>query len=190
MKTLIIHPNDRSTDFLKPIYHLLPRYTVITSGTKDEVNKAIKEHDRILMMGHGSPHGLFGVGQFNYSSYIIDKDTVELLRGKECVFIWCNADKFVTTHNLKGLYSGMFISEQREAEYCDLPMGEITISMVNESNELFAFWFGKELTHYIKKENTDNTLREMYNDMLKGYQHVADCNLVAQYNIERLYLAE
>jgi len=29
-KILIIHPDDRSTDFLKPIYEKLPNITVIT----------------------------------------------------------------------------------------------------------------------------------------------------------------
>jgi hypothetical protein len=65
MKTLVIHPKDRTTDFLKPIYHGRG-YTVITGGcTKADVAKAIDEHDHIIMMGHGTPQGLLAVGQFN-----------------------------------------------------------------------------------------------------------------------------
>lgn len=65
MRTLVIHPKDKTTDFLKPIYHGRG-YTVITGGcTKDDVAKAIDEHDHIIMMGHGTPQGLLAVGQFN-----------------------------------------------------------------------------------------------------------------------------
>jgi hypothetical protein len=65
MKTLVIHPKDKTTDFLKSIYHGRG-YTVITGGcTKDDVAKAIDEHDHIIMMGHGTPQGLLAVGQFN-----------------------------------------------------------------------------------------------------------------------------
>lgn len=65
MKTLVIHPKDKTTDFLKPIYEGRD-WTVITGGcTKDDVAKAIDEHDHIIMMGHGTPQGLLAVGQFN-----------------------------------------------------------------------------------------------------------------------------
>lgn len=65
MRTLVIHPKDKSTDFLKPIYDGR-NWTVITGGcTKADVEKAIAEHDHIIMMGHGTPQGLLAVGQFN-----------------------------------------------------------------------------------------------------------------------------
>ena len=62
MKTLVIHPDDRSTDFLKPIYSNLPNTTVLTENvSQPTLKKAITEHDQIIMMGHGSPSGLFNV---------------------------------------------------------------------------------------------------------------------------------
>jgi len=122
MNTLVIHPADKSTDFLKPIYQNSLDTTVLTGGTKVEVNKAIESHDRIMMMGHGSPYGLFTVGKFkSENGYVIDGTTVKLLKDKECIFIWCNADAFTNKHGLDGLYSGMFISEVSEAYYCGLP---------------------------------------------------------------------
>ena len=61
----MIHPKDKSTDFLKPIYHGR-NVRVITGGcTKEDVAKAIDEHDHIVMMGHGTPQGLLAMGQFN-----------------------------------------------------------------------------------------------------------------------------
>lgn len=66
MNKLIIHPEDRSTDFLKVIYDGRDDTTVITGGkTTEEVNEAIKSHDHIVMLGHGTPQGLLSVGKFN-----------------------------------------------------------------------------------------------------------------------------
>lgn len=54
MKTLVIHPADRSTDFLCPIYEPVKNKTVITGGiTKEHLRKYIRDHDRIQIMGHG-----------------------------------------------------------------------------------------------------------------------------------------
>lgn len=65
-KILVIHPKDKSTDFLKPIYHGRSDVTVITGGcTREDVNKAIDEHDHIVMLGHGTPQGLLAMNQFN-----------------------------------------------------------------------------------------------------------------------------
>jgi len=182
MKTLVIHPKDRTTDFLKPIYENIPNATVLTEGLKSDVIELIKEHDRIIMMGHGSPWGLFGVGRFRegsyYSSYVIDNETVHaLLPKKQNVFIWCNADKFVNRHELKGFYSGMFISEVGEATYCDLP--NTPQSVVDESNNQFATIVGKVI---------DKPLFEAYKDIRQQYKVLAEGNPVAQYNYERLYL--
>ena len=183
MKTLIIHPQDSSTDFLIPIYMNLKSFpdfndvTIIRSGSKDEVDEQIKQHDRIMMMGHGSPHGLFAVGQFGAIGMIIGPATVPLLQNKECIFIWCNADKFVETYNLKGLYSGMFISEVGEANYCDLP--GTSQDTVTESNEFFAIELGSV---------SERSLDEMYEHIRYSYGMLAESNAVAEYNNNRLYL--
>lgn len=65
-RKLVIHPKDRTTDFLKVIYAGRDDMTVINGGvTKETVKKAIDAHDHIIMMGHGTPQGLLAVGQFN-----------------------------------------------------------------------------------------------------------------------------
>ena len=185
MKTLVIHPSDRSTDFLTPIYMNLKSFpdfddvTIITGGmTRAEVDQEIINHDRILMMGHGSPGGLFSVGQFiDSQGYVISHATADLLRDKECIFIWCNADQFVKTNNLKGLYSGMFISEVMEASYCGLP--GTPQSIVDESNNYFA----KELGRV-----SGQPLVEAYEYVRDTYGILAETNPVAKYNHYRLYL--
>ena len=77
MKTLIIHPDDRSTDFLKPIYSGLSNTTVLTENiSQPALKEAIVEHDQIIMMGHGSPSGLFNVSSIGHNFFTIGKEHV------------------------------------------------------------------------------------------------------------------
>ena len=178
MRTLIIHPHDESTHFLKPIYEDIPNKTVITGGLLiSDIRNLIYIHDRIIMLGHGSPKGLFGI---NFDrSYVIDKDTVDLLQDKECIFIWCHADQFVKEHNLKGLYSGMFVSEVVEALMYKLKNDE---KQITDSNNGFAFMLGSVINKM--------PLNEAYNQVKKDYGFLAKSNEIANYNNERLnYIA-
>jgi len=177
MKTLVIHPHDQSTHFLKPIYENIPNKTIITGGLfVDEINKLIYNHDQIIMLGHGSPKGLFGV---NFKrSYVIDEDQVDLLQDKECIFIWCHADQFVKQHGLKGFYSGMFVSEVGEALMYKLKGDK---KLINESNNTFAFMLGSVI---------NQPLPEIYKQVKKDYGWLAERNEIAKYNHERLALAE
>jgi hypothetical protein len=179
MNTLIIHPEDPSTSFLDIVYEPIKNKTIVTGGvSKAEVQQLIREHDRVMMMGHGSPGGLFNVGKFkNCSAYIIDQQMVPLLNEKDnSVFIWCNADKFVDVFKLKGFYSGMFISEVGEAYYCGLPGTEQ--DQVDESN----YGFCNIIAKYI---NDDKNL--IHENVKKEYGIIAENNPVAFYNNNRLY---
>lgn len=195
MTTLIVHPKDSSTTFLDIVYKDVPNQTLITGGiTKAELLDLIESHDRVMMMGHGSPGGLFSVGQFKgdgsrYAGYIIDETMVEALNKKDnSVFIWCNADKFVEFHGLKGFYSGMFISEVGEARYCSrefdlndlfaIKLMTTTQEEVDESN----YGFVKIISKYIN-ESTDSIHQKVKNE----YGLIAENNAVAEYNNKRLY---
>jgi len=165
MKTLIVHPHDRSTDFLSQIYKGRD-FTVITEHKqklrKNKFIQEIKNHDRIIMMGHGYPGGLF-------MSYI-DSTLVYLLKEKECICIWCNADQFVNKYGLKGFYTGMFISEVSEAMWFHI---ETDQAEVNFSNELFT---------QLVTENIDN--EDIHIELKENY--VGDSPVI-QYNNDRLY---
>ena len=179
MSTLIIHPEDPSTSFLDIVYSGIPDKTLVTGGVSvTELAEMIDNHDRIMMMGHGSPWGLFSVGKFkNTGGYIIDNSLVWLLsQKKNNVYIWCNADQFVKRHQLGGFYSGMFISEVGEAFYCGLP--GTTQDIVDESN----FGFCHILSEYINEDK--NTI---YNNVKMEYGLIAKDNPVALYNHKRLY---
>ena len=179
MKTLVIHAEDSSTDFLCPIYQTIEDKTVLRKGvTKKEVAEQIKVHDRIIMLGHGSPEGLFAVGQFKTdNAYIIDSSLSEILAEKEeNVYIWCHANKFVEKFDLKGFYTGMFVSEILEALYCDLPLVEQKV--VDESNDGFS----KIVSNYVNHSKST-----IYDKTIEEYQIIANNNLVAAYNIVRIY---
>lgn len=181
MKTLVIHPQDRSTDFLKPIYENISNAIILNGGaTKDEVRELITQHDRIIMLGHGSPNGLFTVGRFTGTNgYIIDHTMVDALKDKECISIWCHADQFMNKHWLYGFYSGMFISEVGEATVCGLPGTSQTT--VDTSNNYFAQLLGEVI---------NESLSIIYNHVKVHYGYLIEENPVAAYNHKRLTLAE
>ena len=181
MKTLVIHPKDSSTDFLKPIYENIPNKTVVTGGaTPEQLKNMIIAHDRIMMMGHGSPSGLFSIGNFPSWGLIINESLVEILRtkGSNLFFIWCNADAFVKQHNLKGFYTGMFISEVEEALYSGV--GEVTQDEVDTSNNTFS---------RLLSECDINDIEGTYQFVSGEYGKLAGVSDVADYNNRRLYLA-
>lgn len=154
MKTLVIHPTDSSTKFLSVVYEGKD-WTVLTkSPSRTELLKIIKEHDRIIMMGHGSGNGLF---DFIGMHFFIDSTFAYLLRKKICVCVWCNADIFVEKHRLKGYYTGMIISELHEAEMYNIPLKNY--QEIHESNLLLA----DSLKNALDSENFLPTIKESYN---------------------------
>lgn len=202
MKNLIIHPDDRSTDFLKRIYSTAEKATVLSTFPKesvDEVPREMQNYDRIMMMGHGTPDGLFAMNadpvdekawkaavesdgpkamdKFDFwGDLIVSDTTVRVLRHyNNSIFIWCNADRFVKEHRLKGFYSGMFISEVGEAKMCGL--GEVPRGLVSESNRTFA---------RIMSRHINEKPMQMFKSVILEYGNFATQNEVAAYNWHRL----
>jgi len=180
MKTLIIHPEDPTTDFLSQIYAPLVRKTVVKGGiNKSKLRELIESHNRILMLGHGSPYGLLSQGQFpDAGFYIIDESMVPALKNKtSSIFIWCYAGQFVQRHGLAGLCSMMFINEEAEAVYYGFD--DIDWDMINQSNERFAWIISKYLNEPIEV---------LYQKLLHEYGLLARNNPIARFNLERLNL--
>lgn len=180
MKTLIIHPSDETTDFLKVIYQSIPNKTVITGGiTHLDLTKLIQRHTSIIMMGHGAREGLFSVGQFiSNDQFIVDHRTVKFLRSKSrCIYIWCHADWFTIYYKLRGFYTGMFISQVDEALACRIE--DATPEMVEESNTEFC---------RIISEVINEDCHSIYNRVKEEYHRIARVNPVAFYNCRRLFV--
>lgn len=149
-RTLIIHPKDHTTDFLSVIYEDKD-WTVINTNVSDQILKdQIESHDRIIMLGHGSHNGLIG-----FDRYIIDSGWAYILREKQCVYIWCNADKFIEECDLKGLYTGIIISEYEEAVMYGIPTNS---HWINESNTDLAL----AIKHSIDNENPLQSIKTLY----------------------------
>lgn len=180
MSTLIVHPKDYTTDFLKPIYAHIEDKTVIRGGIrKTHLMKFIEEHERIIMLGHGSPRGLLSMGQFYMTgNYIIDWSLAEILSQKtNNIYIWCYADQFVQQYRLHGFYTGMFISEVSEAYYWGLKY--CTQKVIEESNIVFA---------EMVSQNINRPLNTLYHNVIQDYSLISKSNPIAKFNLERLHL--
>ena len=165
--TLVIHMADRSTDFLKAIYE--GRGYPVLDGlyTHEELVAAIKAHDRIIMLGHGSSRGLFS------KNFMLDDKIGPLLAEKsEGLYIWCNADAYAHRNKLSGLVSGMFISEVQEAAMFGI---KATQPEVDDSNAAFA----RIVRQHLDTGQPLGNVRQCYTS--------AVCK-ITQYNSERLYI--
>ena len=182
MKTRVIHPEDRSTDFLKPIYTNIKSKTVLCKNTShSKLLAMVKSHDTIIMLGHGSPSGLFNVSGIGKDIMVVGESLVEELRGKQLIAIWCNSDKFIERHNLTALYSGMFISEVREAVYCGVQGDQ---AMVDKSNSTFAALLGRMLVE------SPSDLKTVHSLVGESYEELGEVNTVAKYNSDRFFYDE
>ena len=180
MNTLVVHPQDPTTEFLTKIYKNLNNTNVIRRGvSKSKVGELIKSHNRCLFLGHGTTNGLMSVGQFFETwGFVIDKTFVDVLRGKDKnMFIWCHAKSFVERHNLNGLYTDMFISEVGEALY----HGFIKVSQeeVIESNNVFSQLVGV---------NINKTNEEIYDILKTEYGRFGKTNRIARFNSKRIFV--
>lgn len=159
MKTLVIHPHDSTTDFLSSIYEGAD-WTIIrrVNTSSGEISRQLKDHDRIICLGHGTEDGLISrVG--GEIRFIISAKHIQILRQKELILIWCNADQFAKKYGLSGLITGMIISEPTEAQICCVPY---TLTEINDSNKQFAFALKRGLDH-----------RCSYNP-IKAYERILD----------------
>lgn len=166
--TLVIHMDDRSTDFLKVIYGGKGYPVIKGKISSEELMAEIKRYPRIFMLGHGSPSGLFGPG------YMIGDEFGEVLREKTGIYIWCHAVEYAHKNKLSGLVSGMFISEVAEARYMGI---EATQKEVTASN----YAFSKAVRRYLETGSSPHEAISCYNN--------AVCK-VTRYNNERLYVME
>ena len=147
----VIHANDPTTKVLSYLYQQREDMkTLITErSTSSDVQRAIRADNDIMMLGHGNEYGLFSKPdkKGKYDRFMITDKHVQFLRNKTCIGIWCHANKFAEKYGLRGLFSGMIISELQEAidlgipatkEEIDIEMNKFTIRLKNciETNGL------------------------------------------------------
>jgi hypothetical protein len=180
LKTLVVHPADPTTDFLKPIYAGIPNCTVVTSGTIWELDLQIEDADRIICLGHGTGRGLLSMGQFKGGFYCVDEQSAQLMKSKKnCVFIFCYASDFVKDNDLRDCFAtGMFISEKREADYCGVK------DQLEEDVQIQNDYFTK-----LVRAGINLPSRQLYKMVSREFAEVALHCPVARYNHDRLHVA-
>ena len=173
MSTLVIHPSDSNTDFLKPIYSGLDCSVINNDLPEEEIRNAIIQSSRLILMGHGTEDGLLGWNRLVFHAGML----MSLNHNPNNIFIWCHADKFVSNHQLSGFYSGMFISEPLEALFYDLDVADEQIEF---SNRLFASALRYALERRLPAELVYKTVKKYYQS--------PDCPII-QFNRKRLYFS-
>ena len=100
--TLVIHCEDRSTDMLSQIYKGRG-WDVLRNGNIDEneLRDLLNYHDRIIMLGHGTPSGLINK---QGSGFVINRDYADILREKDTYAIWCYSYEFAKSIGIKPGY--------------------------------------------------------------------------------------
>lgn len=120
---LIIHPKDRTTAMLAALYQGKEMQLIDTPPGSHAMKHLLYHtppHERIMLLGHGSAQGLYyrkDDVRADFDGYIVNRHHAYSLRrhGPNLVGIWCHAVDFARKMNLKGLFSGMIISDMEEA---------------------------------------------------------------------------
>ncbi len=117
---LIIHPSDPTTDFLRTIYEGREDVRLLTGRESRKELGSILFHlragERVLLLGHGTDAGLFRLEEDGEYRLYVGHTMVYPLRKHPVIGIWCHADLFARKEHLHGLFSGMIVSEMKEAQ--------------------------------------------------------------------------
>lgn len=121
---LVIHPKDRTTTVLQVLYKGLGAQVVTENCSNHEIGHLLHHtspDNRILLLGHGADKGLFfreDDTKNEFDKIIVGHPHAFYLRkhSSNLIGIWCHANLFAQAEGLHGLFSGMIISEQHEAD--------------------------------------------------------------------------
>ena len=179
MNRLVIHPTDRTTDFLRPIYENAGPVSLVTGQcTDNDICDLLSSHTRVIMMGHGTPYGLLSAGQFPripHQTVIRDIHAQYLQHTKNNLFIWCHADEYVNYNGIDGFYTGMFISEMSETYSRVRGASQYEI---DASNERFSRAIAEAVRGDMSPEQT-------YKHLERRYANISG-NPIVTYNWERM----
>lgn len=136
---IVIHPDDPTTAFLMPLYEADGQTDLYTqahsnAAIRHALNHKTYQGETVMMLGHGCEYGLLANSSpgRKFDRLIINSSHAQFLRGKQCIAIWCNADKFGAWYGLQGLFSGMIISEMEEARLYNIQTTPEEIAAENE----------------------------------------------------------
>jgi hypothetical protein len=110
--------------------------TILINPKKSDCKKAIiNEKERIVFIGHGTEWGLLNQ---RLDGYIVDSNSVQFLRDKDIIGIWCDASNFAFRYDLTGFFTSMFISNYHELVECGFDTFDDCESEIKRQNKIFA----------------------------------------------------
>ena len=121
----VVHSSDPTTQVLTLLYESRKDVAcrITEASGNGAVVRALREAECVMMLGHGNPYGLFSSPEKDgkYRRFLVTDRHVQFLRNKTCIGIWCYANEFARRYGLRGLFSGMIISELQEAIDLGIP---------------------------------------------------------------------
>ena len=158
---------------LHRVYEGIADSVILVNPKPAELGKVLQErpNETLMGLGHGCSSGLFGYN----CNIIIGERNLELLKDRDLICIWCNADGFGRRHQeLHGFFTSMFISNEGEAS-C---YGYKNYSNDDIFSEVTLFC---ERVNQLLKDNTplNEWVDKLYSmhDANKGYVHYNYCGL-------------
>jgi hypothetical protein len=180
--TLVFHCADRSTEMLAQIYQG-KGWDVIRDGSikTEYINELIDKHDKIVMLGHGTPSGLINCQSYKGGqSSVISDLQVPHLKGKNMFVIWCMADAFFTRNHIG---DGCFITGNIPSEVWECRAagcGEISAQLMLEN---ITYW--SKLCADVVDRALAGDVRGAVNYVREKYIEKYGDHLVTIYNAER-----
>ncbi len=186
MRNLVIHPKDLTTDYLEYSYKQIAHNTKIIRDMtlpREEYMNEISNSEKIILMGHGTSFGLLNPNS-NQELLIDSIDFPQILRKKNKVFIWCNSDlyvnRFYVDHEKPILYTGMIISEKKEAEFYQINCED---SDILESNQKFSEMINHILFEVFENKTNNKVLLKK---IINKYSDLK--NPIIKFNKEKIFL--
>lgn len=166
MATVIFsNMGDTDTAVLRYIWKGIPNVKVVeitkkTANAVELVTSAIeKEHDTLIMCGHGTPQGLLNpAGMFSgKDGYLINAKNKDKIRCNRVIGVWCHAKDFAERQGLRGFWSSMFISNRGEAMYNGI--NTVSSKSITEQEILFCVRLNELITNFVSMKNWIPSMR-------------------------------
>lgn len=184
----IIYSNfrDRDTQLLQLIWEGLNPDRIIeinydTEGYEDIVDDAIaSENDILIMCGHGTTQGLLHPN-LNSGQYIIHGNNVHLIHARNVIGSWCYAADFAETHHLHGFFTGMFISNESEADQHGISFAQSDYDDIDIDINHYGRYFNLQLHDFLLNNVPLNQWIDILNN--DGINH---SNIIGNFNFNRM----
>ena len=175
---LVIHiiSTDDTNDF-SGIYDGLEA-TILINPTSSMCKQAlINEKEQIILIGHGTERGLFNQ---RLDGYIIDSKSVQFLKNKDIIGIWCNASNFADRYELNGFFTSMFISNSFELVECGFKIFNNCEDEIKKQNLIFS----SRINRLLKEHTPSGKWAEILFNSLENEEKFVYYNYEAMYSTE------